>query len=630
MKKKIAFFANGWSGDNIEKLINGMQKILPKNSYDIFMFLGHATYSYDENQKRCESVIYDLPDLQDFEAVVVFGISLNCSDIQEHVYDICLKSGIPVISIGIKKEGCYNITVENYSGMEQLCEHLITEHNVKDIFYVAGSKEHPDSARRQKAIEETLSKHGLPFGEENVFYSDWEVRATTIFFENKIQSKDDLPDAIVCPNDILAEMVINTLFRKGFEVPKDVIVTGFDRDIEGQIFFPSLASVSQNMDKLGEKAAEVIVGVERGDFHEEDYVISCSFFAGDSCGCEVKHDTNSPRLKYLLELPMQREYLHQREIRLHQIEIAISSAERYEKLSNALQDLFYERNGYEGDSFHVLINPEFDDTDSDKGDENGVIFPSVMDVIASKESGKPFSDKRFEIHKLVPGYKHTGANHVYTFVTIYINNCVYGYMVMRDNIHFLQEMVFLKFAETIASSLEFCKKNIQLNNLNDKLSELMNRDALTSVRNRTAYETFISKLLSSYERGNCNDFAVVMFDVNGLKVVNDMYGHEKGDVYLKNCCKMICDYYKHSPIFRIGGDEFVTVLTGEDYKHRDKILSSMRKTMKSMELCFLPAEEKISIASGMAEFVKDSGIDIRDVFKNADNAMYENKREMKS
>jgi GGDEF domain-containing protein len=54
-----------------------------------------------------------------------------------------------------------------------------------------------------------------------------------------------------------------------------------------------------------------------------------------------------------------------------------------------------------------------------------------------------------------------------------------------------------------------------------------------------------------------------MFDLNDLKHINDRYGHERGDEYIVNCCRLICQVFKHSPVFRIGGDEFVALLRGE-------------------------------------------------------------------
>ena len=82
-----------------------------------------------------------------------------------------------------------------------------------------------------------------------------------------------------------------------------------------------------------------------------------------------------------------------------------------------------------------------------------------------------------------------------------------------------------------------------------------NKDSLTGVGNKTAYIKKTNEINEQIRNG-FKDFAVVMIDINGLKAVNDNYGHANGDLYIKGCCHIICEVFKHSPVYRIGGDEF--------------------------------------------------------------------------
>ena len=127
---------------------------------------------------------------------------------------------------------------------------------------------------------------------------------------------------------------------------------------------------------------------------------------------------------------------------------------------------------------------------------------------------------------------------------------------------------------------------------------------------------------------NARNFAS-MVDVNFLKRINDSLGHSMGDSYLKGCCQIVCDTYKHSPVYRIGGDEFVVLLTGSDYEHRNERLERIRKTFKdsyentASEMC-----NRYSAAVGMAEYAADDNT-IELVFKRADKRMYEDKQRIK-
>jgi len=155
---------------------------------------------------------------------------------------------------------------------------------------------------------------------------------------------------------------------------------------------------------------------------------------------------------------------------------------------------------------------------------------------------------------------------------------------------------------------------------------LANTDSLTHVKNVTAYTDKVAELTGEIAAGADISFAIVMCDVNGLKTVNDTQGHEMGDVYIKNCCRILCDVYAHSPVYRIGGDEFTAVLRGIDYDRRDELLKDFHERVRKAEMIETVTEGRASIAGGMGVF--DPGVDrtVADVMKKADAAMYNLKR----
>ncbi|HJJ47844.1 MAG TPA: GGDEF domain-containing protein [Methanocorpusculum sp.] len=149
---------------------------------------------------------------------------------------------------------------------------------------------------------------------------------------------------------------------------------------------------------------------------------------------------------------------------------------------------------------------------------------------------------------------------------------------------------------------------------------LANTDPLTGVRSRTVYENACKKLDERIRDGMSADFAVVVCDVNGLKATNDLKGHEAGDMLIKACCHEICLVFAHSPVFRIGGDEFAVILYDEDYRNRRKLLEELREAN---------LKPGVSFAYGMSEYVADEDADVNTVFVRADAAMYLLKKEMK-
>lgn len=151
----------------------------------------------------------------------------------------------------------------------------------------------------------------------------------------------------------------------------------------------------------------------------------------------------------------------------------------------------------------------------------------------------------------------------------------------------------------------------------------VNIDALTGVKNKHAYQETETRIDQQINEHTMAPFAIVMMDLNNLKLINDTAGHQAGDQYLCDACKIICDVFKHSPVFRIGGDEFVVIAQGKDYASLDDRMKAMREhNDEAMH------SGGIIIACGMAEYEDDTCT--ASVFERADQAMYEDKIRLKS
>lgn len=156
-------------------------------------------------------------------------------------------------------------------------------------------------------------------------------------------------------------------------------------------------------------------------------------------------------------------------------------------------------------------------------------------------------------------------------------------------------------------------------------------DVLTRVKNKGAFELIIEELQEQIDSGNTNiKFAVCIFDCDNLKLVNDRNGHDKGDKYLQTASNAICKVFQHSPVFRIGGDEFAAVLRAGDYHNIDYLLTKFDREIESVNAAAENQWEKANISMGYA--IYDPGIDgsAEDVVRRADKNMYENKRKRKS
>ena len=190
-------------------------------------------------------------------------------------------------------------------------------------------------------------------------------------------------------------------------------------------------------------------------------------------------------------------------------------------------------------------------------------------------------------------------------------------------------VILLIIVLLLLNSIRVAKKVHEKEDEVKDLNERVFVDSLTSVRNKGAYLDYIKSLQELVDAGELTELAVGIFDCNDLKKINDRYGHDKGDIYIKNACQLICEIYAHSPVFRVGGDEFAVVLEGDASSNTDELFEAFKKRQAELNSDCDSEWEEIHIASGFA--VYDSKLDrsVDDTARRADKIMYENKRKEK-
>ncbi len=172
-----------------------------------------------------------------------------------------------------------------------------------------------------------------------------------------------------------------------------------------------------------------------------------------------------------------------------------------------------------------------------------------------------------------------------------------------------------------------------VDHVKEHISDLSQRvyvDALTSVRNKGAFSATVEELQGKVDsRIPRLAFAVGVFDCDNLKHINDRYGHDKGDLYLKTACRLICRVFQHSPVFRIGGDEFAVVLKNEDYERREELKDLFERSAAEINAAAANEWEQVHVAMGVADYDPQADAYVIDVARRADKTMYQNKRERK-
>ena len=183
----------------------------------------------------------------------------------------------------------------------------------------------------------------------------------------------------------------------------------------------------------------------------------------------------------------------------------------------------------------------------------------------------------------------------------------------------------LSLAIMLSNYLSMQKWEKLANEERDKARTAALTDPVTGVKSKHAFLLNQKQVDDSIKEGTADDFAVVVCDLNGLKVINDTLGHKAGDEYIFNASRTICDIFQHSPVYRTGGDEFVVVLRGHDYLIREELLKELHD--QSVENI---SKNEVVISGGVSEYRPGLDNSLHDAFERADALMYKEKKLLKS
>ncbi|MBR5109720.1 MAG: transporter substrate-binding domain-containing protein [Clostridia bacterium] len=205
--------------------------------------------------------------------------------------------------------------------------------------------------------------------------------------------------------------------------------------------------------------------------------------------------------------------------------------------------------------------------------------------------------------------------------------------VIKDNLTIVMSVIagtLFVILVLLLFSIRTQKKAIQEHHLVEDLNKQVFVDALTHVRNKGGYDDYIRQLQLRLDKGEPLEMAIGVFDCDNLKAINDQHGHDKGNIYLTTACRLICKTFQHSPVFRMGGDEFTVILQNGDLKNREELVKAFEE--KREEICASAENkwEEIHIALGIAVYDPEIDQSVNDTARRADKMMYENKRKAKN
>lgn len=622
MNNRIAIFTNGFSNEFVESIVSGIQRKAQEDCMDLFVFVTYCSPGDHALQNKCQLNIFHLPDPTTFDGAIMLTNTYNFPDEQERVCARFQRAGVPMLSLEVEVPNMSCIKTENYNGVRDLALHLVEHHDAKKFIFVNGVEGNVENKTRRQALVDVLKDHGLELEAE--FYCDFGFYTSYVQMKQYLEAGKELPDAIVCANDNMALGINSALTEKGYSVPEDVLLTGFDMSKDGQHTFPILSTVSRGWDTFGENAYEKLkyqMAHPDERFVEEYHSY---FVPSESCGCPASEDAlknrfNAIRNNFFNNLQMNIMDMFFMGLQIP-LSFAVKKEDFYEKGICSTNDI-----PLLGKDYCLCTEPEFFEMNDDHYPERIRGYSSNMDILYELRDGKRLSLRHFDSKELYPGYAHEeGKSNLYIFAPLNYLNFIIGYIAIKNAPILLYNLGLSRFIKNLNAQLFSMRRHIFSDRANRELKKVYMTDALTGMYNRTGCQQVLYDYITS--RKENNEKSILVFaDIDRMKTINDVYGHLNGDFAIRATAEA---FRAHSPkewLFgRYGGDEFIAVgPCPEDGSVEElirNISESMSKDFKALNLSFVL---HASIGYAFIEPGDDATID--DYIDRADKYMYSEK-----
>lgn len=595
----------------------------------------HSTYSLYDYQ--CWTGI-DYLQSNEIDGVIIISGSFAMT-VTKEIFQEKLKvlKNKPIISIAMDlgMEGTTYTKIQCNQAFSDVIKHLIEKHNCKKIGFMSANQTiSAEATQRFEAYKFALADNNLTYDDNIVFHGAFTQDTGYRVLRDNFSTKEEVNfDALLVANDNMALGCIIALQELGVKIPKDVKVVGFDNTTHAYMVTPKLSTIDQNISQQGYIAAEKMLQKLNGLDIPSEIEMPLSPIYRQSCGCI---DEKNLEQIYLDSNGISHPDLDVESIGLHASEKYYNLVPKIDnvyrlfdliKTSNSLEQLFYTMP-------YCLDNADMETISVCFAEEPQIIEKYQKFEVPKKVHINMLIDNNSKQQEFSPSISFNplerifpeGFNNkpgVYLFQTLFSVEKNYGYFITK----LTSEMysVYPLFLKILISSMAFSYEYTQLIQNNNTLNTVSKTDELTTLLNRRGFFDLGQKNIDIAIEMN-NKGLVFFIDMDGLKIMNDTYGHDMGDLAIKTQAKVLKQTFRANDIVaRLGGDEFVVIAIGMGADTIPKIRKKIEKTNK-----VLSKEQKlpmpISCSIGVIPFNKKSN-KLADLLLDADKLLYEEKRQ---
>lgn len=619
-RKKIAVLMASIDREYQQDFASGLASAGSKLGMDVCIFnsQGHMNVAISTSEVG-ESMIYDLPDLNDFDGIISMPATMGSDIAIKKVYEVLSPlKGKPHVSIDVPQEGAVTIQFNDRISMEEITEHIISEHGARKIAFVSGPLNSSVATERIDACRNVLKRHGLSLDEKLIFDGQWTRIGGRSAAEKLLELGGQLPDAIICGNDDMALSVIECLNEHGIRVPNDIAVTGFDALREA--IMRGLTTICRPIDRSARKAIEILnKWIEGEEPKEKTFILSTIPIFGDSCGCTQSMEHINEKLR---ALGSERWNMEATLTRVSMFSGAMAGVGDETEAHEKIHDFVKNWNIKE---FYLCVDPSIC-----RGTENissGSGYPNEMLLLYGIRPGKHYDYQMLMTNDLTPVLQEMRKNAVcLVFCPLYYRDRSLGYVAMdlgNGTGSALYPVLMLLNGALMSLYLQ---TNIKRSAAT--IERMAIEDIMTGMLNRRGYMDRAPVMLEQAKTEG-KIFALLSADMDHMKEINDKYGHLSGDEAICRMGKALRSLEgKGITPVHISGDEFLAYGIVNDPEEAGNMIKQVNDELKRINeedpwICNISA----SIGVYAAVPQEEDNIDI--FMTMADRSMYADKNRRK-
>ena len=631
-RKNIAVLMTALDSDGQAEILKGIEAYGRDNGCNIAVFLWFTGAYEKERHNLGEVNMAMLPDLNLFDGVILLADVLHVKNNRVRIEKLLEKVTVPLVTIGCKLKNAPAVWADNYVGMRSLMEYLVVDCGMKKIHFVKGIEGNVDAEARYKAYVDVLTENGIRVVPERTTQGDFYVLGGEMAAKEVLQSELPFPEAIVCANDTMAITVYDILTRRGYKVPEDVVITGYDYSFECRTHYPDIISVSVNGQELGRCACKAVLRLAAGKSVSPDYMVPDELvLAGKSTKYSMESGEDIFVEKNLGASDTVRRRLIHNIITLESDAMENTGFENWRKAVKSFVDQI------EPKEFYLCTNKGFVEDNFERSTveqenmslEECLAYSEEVDVMIAYKDGEfvekaPFPS-RYALDDL---FEKGKGGKLYIFSPLHYLERNFGYFVFVDSGFPIENPLYITWLNYMGNCIENIRKQTMLVNAMVKLDDMYVRDSLTGVYNRFGMERYFAIV-----KEKCIDLQVYMqlsfADLDDLKKINDVYGHDEGDRVIRAVGQILQEEAKDCYVVRYGGDEFIVMGAAYSEKEVKNYWTRVHKRIKEYNAEH-EGKAPVSISEGYDLVRLDIHSYLEDCIQEADKRMYVEKNRKKA